>query len=104
MILASSSVCVTLQREDDIPLVEWWDADILPSRAYADCDRQLPLEQKYREITNLIEHPLPVQPAGNNIYVLCFHIIKPQTVLSLTYMGIIDRCSFKANSSSSHVN
>ena len=52
------------QREDDIPLVEWWDADLLPSRAYADCDRNLPIEQKYREITNLVEHPIPVDPAG----------------------------------------
>lgn len=54
----------TEEREDDIPLVEWWDADLLPSRAYEDYDRVLPLEQKYREITNLIEHPLPIEPAG----------------------------------------
>ena len=53
-----------IQREDDIPLVEWWDADLLPSRTYADCDRNLPIEQKYREITNLVEHPIPVDPAG----------------------------------------
>ena len=60
-------VCILvyfLQREDDIPLVEWWDADLLPNRTYADCEREVPPEYKYREITNLVEHPIPVQTVG----------------------------------------
>ena len=57
-------VLFLFQKEDDIPLVEWWDADLLPNRTYADYERDVPPESKYREISNLVEHPVPVLPIG----------------------------------------
>lgn len=77
-------VVLFTQREDDIPLVEWWDADLLPSRGYEDYDRNLPLEQKYREITNLIEHPLPVEPAGYNLFYF--------NILRLAFFWYVNYC------------
>ena len=59
-----SPVCFLFQKEDDIPLVEWWDADLLPNRTYADYERDVPPEIRYREISNLVEHPVPVLPIG----------------------------------------
>ena len=58
------SLSLSSQREDDIPLVEWWDADVLPNRTYADCDRSVSRDQKYREISRLVEHPVMVDPSG----------------------------------------
>ena len=87
--MALSKVTIVVlftQREDDIPLVEWWDADLLPSRGYEDYDRNLPLEQKYREITNLIEHPLPVEPAGYTLFYF--------NILRLAFFWYVNYCFF----------
>ena len=89
--MALSKVTIVVlftQREDDIPLVEWWDADLLPSRGYEDYDRNLPLEQKYREITNLIEHPLPVEPAGYTLFYF--------NILRLAFFWYVNYCFFLA--------
>eukprot|EP00731_Ephydatia_muelleri_P017807 Em0010g905a len=51
-------------REDDIPPVEWWDADILPNRSYTDFDRQVDVKLKYKSITALVEHPISFLPPG----------------------------------------
>jgi len=51
-------------REEDVPLVEWWDANILPNRSYADFDQQVEVGEKYKDVTNLIEHPPSRQPPG----------------------------------------
>ena len=59
-----SSLSSSPQLVDDVPAVEWWDADVLHSRSYIDLEKPLPREQKYHGISNLIEHPIPVQPAG----------------------------------------
>lgn len=49
-------------KEEDIPLVEWWDAAILPSRSYSDFHRNVEVDLKYKNVTNLVEHPVPFEP------------------------------------------
>lgn len=57
--------------EDRVPDVEWWDAAILPTGRMEDLDRNLSsavpmpggvIIGKYCDISNLVEHPVPVYP------------------------------------------
>ncbi|XP_065884672.1 U4/U6 small nuclear ribonucleoprotein Prp3-like [Dysidea avara] len=60
--------------EDRVPDVEWWDAAILPTGRMEDLDRNLSSAQtmpggviigKYCDISNLVEHPIPVYPPNH---------------------------------------
>lgn len=80
---ATKLAIVTLRHEAEAaktPDVEWWDAAILPSRAYAAFDKikanislkhlesDLNAKKKFKDflagITSLIEHPVPRLPPG----------------------------------------
>ncbi|XP_038058223.1 U4/U6 small nuclear ribonucleoprotein Prp3-like [Patiria miniata] len=54
-------------REGEIPDTEWWDTFILPRDSYRDCKRQEAgsskgATEKYVGITNLVEHPIQMNP------------------------------------------
>lgn len=53
-----------LQTEEipvvDVPVIEWWDAPLLLKSSYGQNDEDLGLNES--RITNLIEHPVPLEP------------------------------------------
>ncbi|XP_071490172.1 U4/U6 small nuclear ribonucleoprotein Prp3-like [Diadema antillarum] len=60
-------------RENEIPVVEWWDGFILPNESYSDVNREVPQTSdgrsadKYTGITNLVEHPIQMEAPGGVI-------------------------------------
>ncbi|KPM11947.1 U4/U6 small nuclear ribonucleoprotein Prp3-like protein [Sarcoptes scabiei] len=61
--LLSSIVPKKQSKEDDIPVVEWWDGFIMKDSCYEDCilNQQEP-KDKFDGITQLIEHPIQIKP------------------------------------------
>jgi hypothetical protein len=72
-------VLTAAQAAAEIPAVEWWDAPLLADRTYASilsggdlfADTDVPpataverveIQLNQKKITNLVEHPVPVQP------------------------------------------
>ncbi|XP_030856392.1 U4/U6 small nuclear ribonucleoprotein Prp3-like [Strongylocentrotus purpuratus] len=52
-------------KENEIPGVEWWDSFILPTETYADVSKgtaQASGTDKLVGITNLVEHPIQIEP------------------------------------------
>ncbi|XP_022081953.1 U4/U6 small nuclear ribonucleoprotein Prp3-like [Acanthaster planci] len=54
-------------KEGEIPDTEWWDTFILPRDSYRDCRQQVAgsskgASEKYVGITNLVEHPIQMNP------------------------------------------
>lgn len=60
-------------QEDTVPDVEWWDANILPSRKYINLQSEY-TEETIAGVTALVEHPIQKHPAGkiymyqNNVF------------------------------------
>ena len=51
-----------LKIYDPIPAVEWWDTQFLPSMSYADTEGNLRKVQLDELITDLVQHPIPIDP------------------------------------------
>lgn len=50
-------------KEDEVPDIEWWDTIIMNNNSYeASINDTKPLEEKYQNITNLVEHPIQMKP------------------------------------------
>lgn len=44
-----------------VPDVEWWDAIVLANKNYGDIEKNIPDERKFKNITHLIQHPIPLK-------------------------------------------
>lgn len=49
-------------EDHSVPDIEWWDQSIIAKETYNTLDAELPREEKFRDITHLIQHPILIQP------------------------------------------
>ncbi|KAJ8327039.1 hypothetical protein BDV3_000170 [Batrachochytrium dendrobatidis] len=49
-------------RTEPPPIVEWWDANIIMDGSYSDFDPTAYLDGEEKLVTNLVQHPVPIEP------------------------------------------